>query len=156
MPNKIKRNKRDKPRLRRPKRSADSVKDLLAGANPALTRLSEQTARQALWRAWLTTHLPPAARVHVSGIVERHDTLVIFTASAAWSARVRFAVAEIEEALKRAHPRIAHANVDLRRLAGLVLGAKGLFVEGGHRSSHADRSPRNGDDANPFRAVAWM
>jgi hypothetical protein len=37
--------------------------------------------------------------------------LVIFTASAAWSARVRFAVAEIEEALKRAHPRIAHVAV---------------------------------------------
>lgn len=47
----------------------------------------------------------------MSGIVEKHDTLVIFTASAAWSARVRFAVAEIEEALKRAHPAIAHVAV---------------------------------------------
>jgi hypothetical protein len=37
--------------------------------------------------------------------------LVIFTESAAWSARVRFAVAEIEVELKRAHPAIAAVAV---------------------------------------------
>jgi hypothetical protein len=83
MPNKIKRNKRDKTRVRTGRLTGDSVKDLLARTNPA----------------------------RVSGIVEKHDTLVIFTASAAWSARVRFALAEIEEALKRAHPGIAHIAV---------------------------------------------
>jgi len=56
-------------------------------------------------------HLPREAAAHVSGVVERHDTLVIFTASAAWSARVRFAVAEIEGQLKRAHPGIAEVAV---------------------------------------------
>jgi hypothetical protein len=116
MPNKIKRNKRGNVRMRRRKRSFDSVKDLLAGNTPALQRLSEQAARQELWRAWLAVHLPPEACAHVSGVVERHDTLVIFTSSAAWSARVRFAVAEIEAALKRAHPAIA--EVDVRVLPG--------------------------------------
>jgi hypothetical protein len=111
MPNKIKRNKRDNRRMRRRQRSGDSVKDLLAGTHPALQRLSEQAARQEHWRAWLDVHLAQEARVHVSGIVERRDTLVIFTASAAWSARVRFAVAEIEAALKRAHPAIAKVEV---------------------------------------------
>jgi hypothetical protein len=111
MPNKIKRNKPDKSRLRRRERSGDSVKNLLAGNNPALARLSEQAARQALWREWLDAHLPQEARAHVSGIVERHDTLVIFSSSAAWSARVRFAVAEIEAELKRAHPAIAQIEV---------------------------------------------
>jgi hypothetical protein len=111
MPNKIKRNKRDKMRLRSRKLTGDSVKDLLARSNPALARLSDQARRQALWRAWLDAHLPKEAGAQVSGIVEKHDTLVIFTASAAWSARVRFAVAEIEEAMKRAHPAIAHVVV---------------------------------------------
>jgi hypothetical protein len=60
--------------------------------------------------------LPPEAYAHVSGVVERHDALVIFTSSAAWSARVRFAVAEIEGQLKRAHPAIA--QVDVRVLPG--------------------------------------
>ena len=56
-------------------------------------------------------HLPREVAKHVSGVVERHATLVIFTASAAWSARVRFAVAEIEGQLKCAHPRIADVAV---------------------------------------------
>jgi hypothetical protein len=116
MPNKIKRNKRDKSRMRPRVRSGDSVKDLLAGNYPALQRLSEQAARHELWRAWLDAHLPEEARVHVVGIVERHDTLVIFTPSAAWSARVRFAVAEIEAQLKRAHPGIE--RIEVRVLPG--------------------------------------
>jgi hypothetical protein len=116
MPNKIKRDKRGKLRMRRRERSADSVKDLLARNIPALQRLSEQAGRQELWRTWLDTHLPQEARAQISGIVERHDTLVIFTRSAAWSARVRFAVAEIEAALKRAHPLIV--AIEVRVLPG--------------------------------------
>jgi hypothetical protein len=116
MPNKIKRNKRGKGRMRRCVRSADSVKDLLTRNSSPLQRISEQAARQALWRAWLDTHLPAEARAQVSGIVERHDTLVIFTRSAAWSARVRFALAEIEAQLKSAHPQIA--AVEVRVLPG--------------------------------------
>jgi hypothetical protein len=116
MPNKIKRDKRGKSRMRRRERSADSVKDLLARNIPALQRLSEQAGHQELWRAWLDAHLPQEARVQISGIVERHDTLVIFTRSAAWSARVRFAVGEIEAALKRAHPSIV--AIEVRVLPG--------------------------------------
>ncbi|HEY5102162.1 MAG TPA: hypothetical protein VII70_05225 [Steroidobacteraceae bacterium] len=71
-----------------------------------MARLSEQAARHERWKGWLAMHLPREAVQHVSGVVERHDTLVIFTESAAWSARVRFAVAEIEADLKRAHPHI--------------------------------------------------
>jgi hypothetical protein len=111
MPNKIKRNKRGKPRMRSRERSCDSVKDLLAARSPALQRLSEQAARQGLWRAWLDVHLNEEARAQVSSVVERGDTLVIFTRSAAWSARVRFAVAEIEEFLKSAHPGISRVTV---------------------------------------------
>jgi hypothetical protein len=116
MPNKIKRDKRGKSRLRRRERSADSVKDLLARNSPALQRLSEQAARQELWRAWLAEHLPVEAYEKISGVVERHDKLVIFTRSAAWSARVRFAVGEIEAALKRAQPSIS--TIEVRVLPG--------------------------------------
>jgi hypothetical protein len=111
MPNKIKRNKGHTPRLRRPQGKSDSVKDLLERAHPAIARLSDQAARQELWRRWLALHLPGEAAAHVSGVVERDDTLVIFTSSAAWSARVRFAIAEIEGELKRAHPAIAAVAV---------------------------------------------
>jgi hypothetical protein len=111
MPNKIKRNKRHMRRLRPLSPRTDSVKDLLARAHPALARLSDQAARQELWRRWLALHLPREVAKHLSGVVERHDTLVIFTSSAAWCARLRFAVAEIEGQLKSAHPRIADVAV---------------------------------------------
>jgi hypothetical protein len=111
MPNKIKRDKRDKYPVRRRKRRVDSVKDLLQGPGVALARLKEQQEHQALWRGWLDAHLPEEARVRVCGVVERAGTLVIFASSAAWSARVRFAVAEIEAELKRAHPGIGKVAV---------------------------------------------
>lgn len=102
--------------MRRRERSGDSVKDLLRRNNPALQRLAEQSARQKSWDAWLKAHLPAQASAQLCGIVERADTLVLFTASAAWSARVRFALAEIEAALKRAHPQIT--RVEVRVLPG--------------------------------------
>lgn len=86
----------------RTSRTGDSVKALLEPrSSPTLARVSEQAARQVWWRKWLGTHLAADAFVHVSGIVERHDTLVIFTESAAWSARVRYAVAEVEGLIKK-------------------------------------------------------
>jgi hypothetical protein len=106
MPNKIKRDKRDNGPMRRRKRRVDSVKDLLRGPQPALQRLKAQEERQTLWRRWLDEHLHEDARTRICGIVERAGTLVIFASSAAWSARVRFAIAEIEEEIRRAHPAI--------------------------------------------------
>jgi hypothetical protein len=111
MPNKIKRNKRHKGRLRPLSLTGDSVKDLLARAHPAVARLADQAARQEHWRRWLAMHLPREVAKHVSGVVERDATLIVFTASAAWSARVRFALAEIEAGLKSAHPCIAAVAV---------------------------------------------
>lgn len=111
MPNKIKRDKRGKYLVRRAKRRIDSVKDLLHGDEPHLQRLQEQEARQTLWLGWLDGHLPEEARARVCGIVERAGTLVIFASSAAWSARLRFALAEIEAELKRAHPAISKIAV---------------------------------------------
>ncbi len=111
MPNKIKRDKRNNRPLRRRKRRVDSVKDLLQGPQLPLQRLQEQQARQVLWRGWLDEHLPAEARSRICGVVERAGTLVIFAASAAWSARVRFAIAEIEAELKRAHPAIGKIAV---------------------------------------------
>jgi hypothetical protein len=106
MPNKTRRDKRDNAPVRRRKRRIDSVKDLLQGPQPALQRLQAQEQRQALWRGWLDEHLHEDARERVCGIVERAGTLVIFASSAAWAARVRFAMAEIEGQLRHAHPTI--------------------------------------------------
>jgi hypothetical protein len=40
----------------------------------------------------------------ISGLVERDGTLTVFTESAAWSARLRFALADVERDVKAKSP----------------------------------------------------
>lgn len=106
MPNKVKRHKRRDAISRRTHvgnvRKGASVKALLsARAGPALARVSAQVARQKEWRKWLESRLPAELAVHLSGVVERDDTLVVFTESAGWAARVRYAIAEIEGDIRK-------------------------------------------------------
>jgi hypothetical protein len=105
MPNKTKRHKRGGAqrgsRSARIVRKGDSVKALLGvRGGLMLGRVSKQAARQKEWRQWLEDKLPAEAVERLSGVVERGDTLVVFTESAVWSARVRYAVAEIEPLIK--------------------------------------------------------
>ena len=75
-------------------------------------RVTDRAARQAVLRSWLDRRLPQDTLAHLSGVVERDDgTLVIFTDSAAWSARVRYALPEIENELRVAHPEITRVAV---------------------------------------------
>jgi hypothetical protein len=95
-------------------RRPDSVKDLLARRAPALMRVTTQAARANFWGAWLSEHLPPEIRARVSGVVERDRTLVIFAESAAWSARLRFAVQELEPRILGAASGITGVAVRVR------------------------------------------
>jgi hypothetical protein len=116
MPNKLRRNKRAGSRnlatnVSKPFRRADSVKEILAGVSPTLTRVSDQASRQVYWKEWLAKHVPAELTVRLSGVVEREDTLVIFAESAAWSARLRYVMQELEGEIKQARPTIKHVSV---------------------------------------------
>ena len=116
MPNKLRRNKRGgtrtpATRVSKPFRKPDSVKEVLQRASPMLTRVSDQAGRQRYWRQWLTQQLPAELTSRLSGVVEREDTLVIFTESAAWSARLRYLMQELEAQIKQAQPTIQHVSV---------------------------------------------
>ena len=82
----------------------DSVKELLERSFPVMTRLTDQAARQSFWREWLSNHLPADISARVSGIAEHDGQLVIFASSAAWSARLRYAVFELEGAIRAEAP----------------------------------------------------
>ena len=99
MPNRPRRDKKlrpGSPRSRGGSHRPDSVKDLLGRASPALAAIAEQRARQNTWRAWLDERLPAALLAHVTGLIERDGELVLFTASASWGVRIRYALAELE------------------------------------------------------------
>jgi hypothetical protein len=89
----------------------DSVKELLGRATPTLTRVSDQASRQSHWKQWLAKHVPAELLPRLSGVVEREDTLVIFAESAAWSARLRYVMQELEPQIKQAQPTIQHVSV---------------------------------------------
>ena len=91
--------------------AAHSVKELLARRGPQLTRLTDQAAQQARWREWLGQHLPAQLGARVSGVNERNGTLVVFAESAAWSTRLRYALLELEGALRAAHPSVESIEV---------------------------------------------
>jgi Dna[CI] antecedent, DciA len=116
MPNMARRNKRNGSRIgstsgSRLSNQTDSVKDLLAKLTPSLKRVTEQVHRQDFWRDWLEAHLPAEITGKLTGVVERDGTLVIFAESPAWSARLRFAVQEIEAQILAARPGITEVSV---------------------------------------------
>ena len=110
------RNKRAGSRNRSPEGSGrsnptHSVKDLLAKLTPTLTRVTEQVDRQTFWRRWLDAHLPAQMAEKLTGVVEREGALVIFAESSAWSARLRYAVQEIEAQIRATGPGITEVSV---------------------------------------------
>jgi hypothetical protein len=98
----IKSNARARPR---------SVKDLLEGRFSGLARLTGEAEQQGEWSAWLESRLPSEIGPRISGIHERDGVLVVFAESAAWSARLRFALQDLEPALRHEHPRITGTRV---------------------------------------------
>ena len=82
--------------MRSPTSPAHSVKQLLSGRAPAMTRVTEQVRRQNFWRSWLSRRLPAEIHTRISGISEQHGTLVVFAEGPAWGPRVRYAVLELQ------------------------------------------------------------
>jgi len=91
-----------------------SVKELLARRLPTLTGVTDQARRQNFWNEWLSAHLPAQIRAHLSGVLEREGALVIFAESAAWSARLRYALKELEAELRAANFELADIELRVR------------------------------------------
>jgi len=75
-----------------------------------MTRAAQQTQNETQWRAWLARQLAPELCQHISGIVEREGNLLVFAVSAAWSARLRYALQPLE-------PRIRALRLDIRQIS---------------------------------------
>jgi len=86
---------------RNPVRAPESVKALLSRiSRNVVTPVAEQRQAQQGWREWLKNRLPAHIETHVTGVVEREGTLTVFAESAAWSARVRLEMAELETQIR--------------------------------------------------------
>ena len=93
-------------------RTVESVKALLSrSSQSALSDVAQHRQSQKDWRSFLSSKLPAALASRVTGVVERDENLVIFAESSAWSARLRYAIAELDEEIRRANPAIKSVNV---------------------------------------------
>ena len=95
----------------KPTHPLHSVKDLLDSSTFSLTRVSEQAGRQQFWDQWLLAHLGVQLHGRISGISEQEGKLTIFAESAAWSARLRFAVAELDAQIRAAGGKLRSVSV---------------------------------------------
>ncbi|HTT41604.1 MAG TPA: DciA family protein [Steroidobacteraceae bacterium] len=94
--------------------AAHSVKELLLGRVGALRQVTERVRKQEILRAWLASQLPANLREKITGISEHEGVLTVFAESAVWCARLRYALAELENLLQREHP-------EIRRVSARVL-----------------------------------
>jgi predicted nucleic acid-binding Zn ribbon protein len=100
---------------RNPLRAPESVKTLLGRiSRNVATPVAEQRQAQQDWRAWLKNKLPQNIDPHVTGVVERDGALTVFADSAAWAARLRFSIAELEA-------QIRERNADIAKLVVKVM-----------------------------------
>lgn len=76
-----------------------------------MSPIAAQAGRQTFWRSWLEAHLPPELACRVTGVAQREGLLTVFAESAAWSARLRFALSELDRAVRGADANIKRVVV---------------------------------------------
>ena len=74
-------------------------------------RVTDHEARASRWEKWLSGQLPAELFARISGISEEDGNLCIFAVSAAWSARLRYAVHELETAIRKVEPTLQTIEV---------------------------------------------
>lgn len=98
MPKRLPRNKKFRPLSQTPRpygqRGPFIVKDLLAKAGITSKGIAQHVEQQDRWLAQLREMLPPELCEHITGASFEAGTLTVHAATAAWSARLRYALAE--------------------------------------------------------------
>lgn len=92
----------------------DSVKDLLARANPLLAGLTRRVQAQQDLKSLVLQRLPPPLATHVTEVLEKEGELTVFAESAAWAGRLRYAVEALQAALATDRPDIHIKSVRIR------------------------------------------
>jgi hypothetical protein len=87
-----------------------AISELLS-RQPTARAVQGALAAQQQWVVWLRSVLPENLREQVVGAVPRRGTLVVYAASAAWSARLRYALADGLRECQARDPRIRALSV---------------------------------------------
>lgn len=93
------------------------ISELLGRSGTLQRAIARQADRGVFWRGFLAERLPAELLAQVTQIVERDGALSVYAASAAWSARLRFALAEHWPAAREACPALKRWSVRVQPAA---------------------------------------
>jgi predicted nucleic acid-binding Zn ribbon protein len=93
-----------------PRRHIVGIGELL-GRQPLLRSLEATQAVRQDWLEWLGRRLPEALAPHCCQVLFRNGELTVFADSAAWSARLRYALAELETAIRQRDERVTAIRI---------------------------------------------
>jgi len=94
-------------RLRGPAQRLDSIMKKQGW----LLGLQRELGAQREWLEWLSEALPAELRGQLVQALQRGPELTVLAASAAWCARMRFALAELEPRIRERQPDIVKVRV---------------------------------------------
>ena len=110
---------RDK-QLVRPGRAPRTVRDLISARLPALAQRALSTPETSEWHVTVMNALGPDLANKVNGITLNSGRITVVAESSAWAARVRFALAEMEPAVRAVTPDFRELVVRVRPKRGKV------------------------------------
>jgi predicted nucleic acid-binding Zn ribbon protein len=82
---------------------------------PGLARLGAAIPVQQSWADWLRAAVAAELAGHIVNAVPKDDKLVVFADSAAWGARLRYALATLQSAIAARDSAISHTTVRIQR-----------------------------------------
>jgi len=92
------------------------ISSLLSGSGLS-DRAQEFVRRQEDWASFFAARLEPALLAAIGHFVEKDGTLTIFVGSAAWAARLRYALPDLWPAASGFRPGIARWKVKIQPVA---------------------------------------
>src|SRR5579862_8986571 len=79
----------------------------LIARGPGAGRVARELARQQSWTEWLRAAVSPELAPHIVQVVAKERELIVYADTSAWSVRLRYALASLEETLRQRDPAIA-------------------------------------------------
>jgi hypothetical protein len=98
-------------------RKPSKINDLLSRSAIGGAAIRAFVDRQESWESFFTTRLEPALLAAVGHYVEKDGTLTIFVTSAAWAARMRYALPALWPAAMQFRPAVSRWVVKVQPAA---------------------------------------
>jgi len=93
------------------------IKDLLDKSGLTGRAIGQFVERQQSWEAFFASRLPAPLAGEISHFVEKDGVLTVYVSSAAWSARLKFALAECWTAVVAERPTLQRWVVKVQPVA---------------------------------------